>query len=89
MHPNRGAKSCVPCNSQNGTLPLSRGGLNIQVADFFSVRLNKTPARGHLAAHKHIEGSVSFSCVLNGYLQERAVFWVHGRFPKLLWVHFT
>ncbi len=51
--------------------------------------LDEAAARRDLTAHEHSEDAVSFSGILDLYLQQRAPCGVHGGFPELVWVHFA
>ncbi len=52
-----------------------------------SVLLDEFTTWFYIIAHQHGENLISLRCVLNGYLLEQSGRRVHGRFPKLFWVH--
>jgi hypothetical protein len=55
--------------------------LYVQVAHLTGMSGNEAAARWHFAAHKHIKRAVGNDGIVDGYLQQRAHFGIHGRFP--------
>ena len=53
------------------------------------ILFNKLSAWCHIIAHEHGENVVGCSCILDSYLTQSTVIGIHGRVPKLNFVHFT
>ena len=43
----------------------------------------------NLIAHKVRDRAISCKSIIDGYLKENAVLWLHSGCPKLLWIHLT
>ncbi len=73
-------------------LPLSffyRVLLDIQVAHFGSVGLDKAAARRNQIAHQHGEGLVGLLGIFQGHLEDGAVGWIEGCIPELFGIHLS